>query len=201
MLARFDEAAPLGREAGGRWRELSGDDEVDRCSAGSRRPPGDHEAAAVHLRRLRDLLEARGNRLPLGPSRPCSAARSASSAATTRPNHSPSSAATSADRARRLHPGALAAGAGARPRSPRRTRRSGEARPRGGRDHRNDRRPEPPGRRALRPRRSATRRRPNRSSRQRIRRGVARYERKHNLAQVAQVRERLAELHHVGLST
>ena len=29
----------------------------------------------------------------------------------------------------------------------------------------------------------------------------ARYERKHNLAQVAQVRERLAELHRVGLST
>jgi hypothetical protein len=30
---------------------------------------------------------------------------------------------------------------------------------------------------------------------------AARYARKHNLAQVAQVRERLAELHHVGLST
>jgi thioredoxin-like negative regulator of GroEL len=30
---------------------------------------------------------------------------------------------------------------------------------------------------------------------------AARYERKHNLAQVEQVRERLAELHHVGLST
>ena len=62
MLARFDEATQIAREAGERWRELTGDDRVDFALGGIATTAGRHEDAAVHLRRYCDLLEARGQR-------------------------------------------------------------------------------------------------------------------------------------------
>ena len=62
MLARFDEAAQIAREAGERWRELTGDDRVDFALGGIATTAGRHEDAAAHLRRYCDLLEARGQR-------------------------------------------------------------------------------------------------------------------------------------------
>ncbi len=62
MLARFDEAARIAREAGERWRELTGDDWVDVYLARIAATAGRHEDAAAHLRRFCDLLEARGLR-------------------------------------------------------------------------------------------------------------------------------------------
>ncbi len=62
MLARFDEAARIAREAGERWRELTGDDWVDVFLARIAATAGRHEDAAAHLRRFCDLLEARGLR-------------------------------------------------------------------------------------------------------------------------------------------
>jgi tetratricopeptide (TPR) repeat protein len=60
MLARFEEASKITNEAGERWRELSGDDSVDGGLGAIAAAAGDHEAAAVHLRRYCDQLEARG---------------------------------------------------------------------------------------------------------------------------------------------
>jgi class 3 adenylate cyclase len=62
MLARFDEAARSAREAGERWRELTGDDWVEVYLARIAATAGRHEDAAAHLRRFCDLLEARGLR-------------------------------------------------------------------------------------------------------------------------------------------
>jgi class 3 adenylate cyclase/tetratricopeptide (TPR) repeat protein len=62
MLARFDEAARVAREAGEHWRELTGDDWVDVYLARIAATAGRHEDAAAHLRRFCDLLEARGLR-------------------------------------------------------------------------------------------------------------------------------------------
>jgi hypothetical protein len=62
MLARFDEAARIAREAGEHWRELTGDDWVDVYLARIAATAGRHEDAAAHLRRFCDLLEARGLR-------------------------------------------------------------------------------------------------------------------------------------------
>ena len=57
MLARFDEAAPIVSEAGQRCRELTGDDQVEDRLAYIAATAGDHESAAVHLRRFCDLAE------------------------------------------------------------------------------------------------------------------------------------------------
>ncbi len=65
MLARFDEAAELAREAGEHWRELTGDNEADYLLGFIAATDGDHERAAVHLRRYCDLLETRGQRAHL----------------------------------------------------------------------------------------------------------------------------------------
>jgi tetratricopeptide (TPR) repeat protein len=62
MLARFEEAAPIAIEAGQRWRELTGDDWVDSLLCRIATTVGDHESAAVQLRRFCDLAEARGQR-------------------------------------------------------------------------------------------------------------------------------------------
>jgi class 3 adenylate cyclase len=62
MLARLDEAARIAREAGERWRELTGDDWVDVSLGYIAATAGRHEDAATHLRRFCDLLEARGLR-------------------------------------------------------------------------------------------------------------------------------------------
>ena len=62
MLTRFDEAARVAREAGERHRELTGDDWVDAHLGGLAATAGDHDGAAVHLRRFCDLLQARGQR-------------------------------------------------------------------------------------------------------------------------------------------
>ena len=62
MLGRYDEAAPILREQGDRFRELTGDATVDFGLGGIAATRGDHEAAAVHLRRHCDLLEARGDK-------------------------------------------------------------------------------------------------------------------------------------------
>jgi class 3 adenylate cyclase/tetratricopeptide (TPR) repeat protein len=58
MLASFDEAAQLAGEAGRRWRELSGDDHVDSTLGFIAQTRGDHETAAVCLRRFCDFAEA-----------------------------------------------------------------------------------------------------------------------------------------------
>ena len=57
MLANFDEAAQLASDAGRRWRELSGDDEVDWMLGFIAQTRGDHETAAVCLRRFCDFAE------------------------------------------------------------------------------------------------------------------------------------------------
>ena len=62
MLARFEEAASLAKEAGDRWRELTGDDWVDYQLGDIALSVDDHENAAVHLRRFYNLVEARGQR-------------------------------------------------------------------------------------------------------------------------------------------
>jgi class 3 adenylate cyclase len=62
MLARFDESARIAREAGERYRELTGDDRVDFALGEVATTAGRHEDAAVHLRRYCDLREARGQR-------------------------------------------------------------------------------------------------------------------------------------------
>jgi class 3 adenylate cyclase len=59
MLARFDEASRLGREAGDRHRDLTGDDSAAGFLAAIAATGGDHAAAATHLRRLYDLLQDR----------------------------------------------------------------------------------------------------------------------------------------------
>jgi class 3 adenylate cyclase/tetratricopeptide (TPR) repeat protein len=62
MLARFDEANQIAREAGDRFRDLTGDDSADDSLASIAGIAGRHEEAAVHLRRYCDMLEARGLR-------------------------------------------------------------------------------------------------------------------------------------------
>jgi tetratricopeptide (TPR) repeat protein len=62
MLARFEEASQIASEAGERGRELTGDDSVDFMLGYIATIPGDHEAAATHLRRTCDLLEAHSER-------------------------------------------------------------------------------------------------------------------------------------------
>ena len=62
MLARFDEADQIAREAGERFRDLTGDDSADDALASIAETAGRHEDAAVHLRRFCDQLEARGLR-------------------------------------------------------------------------------------------------------------------------------------------
>ena len=57
MLGRLDEAAPIVSEAGQRCRELTGDDQVEDQLAYIAATAGDHESAAVHLRRFCDLAE------------------------------------------------------------------------------------------------------------------------------------------------
>ena len=97
---------------------------------------GDHESAAVQLRRFCDLVEARGQRYflstyapMLGPlalrARPLRRGRAARPA---RPR-------ARRDRAGRAHADALAAGTGARPCEPRPARGGRGSRPRGRRDH------------------------------------------------------------------
>jgi len=60
MLTRFEEASQIAREAGEHARELTGDDWVDNVLGRIAATTGDHEAAAVHLRRACDMFEARG---------------------------------------------------------------------------------------------------------------------------------------------
>ena len=62
MLARFDEADQIAREAEERFRDLTGDDSADDALAAIAATAGRHEDAAVHLRRFCDQLEARGLR-------------------------------------------------------------------------------------------------------------------------------------------
>jgi class 3 adenylate cyclase len=63
MLARFEEAYQLAREACERGRELTGGDWLDFFALGRvATTAGRHEDAARHLRRYCDLLEARGQR-------------------------------------------------------------------------------------------------------------------------------------------
>ena len=62
MLTRFEEASQIAGEAGERWRELTGDDEVDGSLGDIAVTAGHHEDAAVHLRRYCDLLEDCGQR-------------------------------------------------------------------------------------------------------------------------------------------
>jgi tetratricopeptide (TPR) repeat protein len=62
MLARFDEANQIAREAGDRLRDLTGDDTADDSLAAIAETAGRHDDAVVHLRRFCKLLEARGLR-------------------------------------------------------------------------------------------------------------------------------------------
>ncbi len=57
MLARYEEASQLVSEAGQRWRELTGDDDVDFFLGDIAVTAGDHESAAMHYRRFCDLAE------------------------------------------------------------------------------------------------------------------------------------------------
>jgi class 3 adenylate cyclase/tetratricopeptide (TPR) repeat protein len=61
MLGSFDEAARLGSEAGRRWRDLSGDDQVDFMLGFMAQTAGDHERASECLRRFCDYAEAGGS--------------------------------------------------------------------------------------------------------------------------------------------
>ena len=62
MLGRSDEAAELSRDAGERWRELTGDDWVELTLGQIATTSGDHEAAANHYRRFCAVAEQRGQR-------------------------------------------------------------------------------------------------------------------------------------------
>ncbi len=62
MLGRSEQASELLIKAGQQWRELTGDDWVDYLLGFIAQTRGDHETAAVCLRRLCDLVEARGRR-------------------------------------------------------------------------------------------------------------------------------------------
>ncbi len=62
MLARFDEADPIARDASERWRELTGDDEVDYLLGFMAVTAGDQAGAAVHFRRFCDMAETGGLR-------------------------------------------------------------------------------------------------------------------------------------------
>ena len=62
MLARFDEAAEVAREAGDRFHDLTGDARADALLGLIAGEAGRHEAAIDHLRRNCDQLEARGQR-------------------------------------------------------------------------------------------------------------------------------------------
>jgi tetratricopeptide (TPR) repeat protein len=66
---RGTQIVPAG-EAGERWRELSGDDSVDVELGYMAATVGDHQAAAAHLRRYCDLVEARDHRNLLSTSAP-----------------------------------------------------------------------------------------------------------------------------------
>jgi tetratricopeptide (TPR) repeat protein len=61
MLGRFGEAAELSREAAERWRELTGYDRAEFVLAHIASTSGDHAAAAAHYRRFCDLLEQQGH--------------------------------------------------------------------------------------------------------------------------------------------
>ena len=60
MLESSDEAAQLVSEAGRRWRELSGDDNVDFMLGFIAQTAGDHEGAVECLRRFCDFAETGG---------------------------------------------------------------------------------------------------------------------------------------------
>ena len=62
MLGRFEEARPMAEEAGQRCRELTGDDEGAFLLSQLATCAGDHETAAHYLRLWCDLLERRGQR-------------------------------------------------------------------------------------------------------------------------------------------
>ena len=61
MLARFDEASPIARDADDHYRDLTGGDTLHDLGPIAA-TAGRHEEAAVYLRRYCDLLEARGLR-------------------------------------------------------------------------------------------------------------------------------------------
>jgi class 3 adenylate cyclase len=65
MLARSEEAAQIAREAGERCRQLAGHDGVYHMLGSIAMTVGDHEAAVGHLRRFCDWLEASGHRSEL----------------------------------------------------------------------------------------------------------------------------------------
>ena len=58
MLGRLDEAARLESEADQQWREISGDAAIDFARGSIAQTRGDHEAAAVYLRRFCDFAES-----------------------------------------------------------------------------------------------------------------------------------------------
>ena len=62
MLARFDEADEIAREAGNRLHDLTGDARADCLLGLIAGTAGRHEDAAAHLRLFCDMLEARGQR-------------------------------------------------------------------------------------------------------------------------------------------
>jgi tetratricopeptide (TPR) repeat protein len=62
MLGRFDEAWALALPVSERWRELSGDADADGRLGEIATLAGDHAAAAEYARRYCELLERRGNR-------------------------------------------------------------------------------------------------------------------------------------------
>jgi tetratricopeptide (TPR) repeat protein len=70
MLARFKEASQIAREASERSRELTGDSSADHLLGSIAATAGDHENAAVHLRRACDLLETLGHRSLLSTAAP-----------------------------------------------------------------------------------------------------------------------------------
>jgi hypothetical protein len=70
MLARFEEASQIAREAGERSRQLTGDDSADSLLGPIAATAGDHENAVVHLRRACDLLETLGHRSLLSTAAP-----------------------------------------------------------------------------------------------------------------------------------
>ena len=172
MLARFDEATRIAREAGERWRELTGDDRVDFALGEIATTAGRHEDAAVNLRRYCDL--ARGPRPALLPLHLRANARPLALRARTPRRGRAARPARPRTRLRtgRYGAGDLAAGAGARQRPPGTPHPGRTARPRGRREQRTHRRTERAGRRALRPRPGVARRRPKRRSRRRARPGA-----------------------------
>ena len=192
MLGRFDEAWALAREASERLRDFRG--AGDEALAWPRSPTrGRPRGRRARLAPQCEALESAGCAASLhfrAGARPLAVRartlRRGGAAGAARPR--------ARRRTGRRDSGAVATGAGARPRPPRRARRSRAARPRGGRDRRADGRLNYQGDALCDLAEVLAAAGRTDEAAEALEQALERYERKKNLAMVAQVRPRLERL-------